>query len=203
MSRTHTLTDEIETPSSAAIRRRDQSLLRSIAASRRSAILARTNVCSRACRTESLEPSVDVATICAGKEMATSRSDKTQVDACEEVARGLSPEKRAAWVGFMKSHAALTKALDADLIANVGIPLSAFEVLFSIAYSAEGYLRMSDVAEQARLSPSRVSRLVTELERRGYLERRTCESDSRVVYAAITDEGREVLAKVEELHFEG
>jgi DNA-binding MarR family transcriptional regulator len=147
--------------------------------------------------------SAPAATICAGKEMATSRSDKTQVDACEEVARGLSPDKRAAWVGFMKTHAALTKALDADLIANVGIPLSAFEVLFGIAYSDEGYLRMSEVAEQAMLSPSRVSRLVTELERRGYLERRTCESDSRVVYAAITDEGRELLAKVEKLHFEG
>src|SRR5439155_22852860 len=131
------------------------------------------------------------AIICAGKEMAETRSDKTNVDTCDEVARGLPPEKRAAWVGFMKSHAALTKALDADLIANVGIPLSAFGVLFEIAYTDEGYLKMSDVAERARLSPSRVSRLVTELEHRGLLERRTCESDSRVVYAAITDDGRE------------
>lgn len=135
--------------------------------------------------------------------MASTRPDTTKADACDQVARGLAPEKRAAWVGFMKTHAALTKALDADLIANVGIPLSAFEVLFGIAYSDEGFLRMSDVADRAMLSPSRVSRLVTELERRGYLERRTCESDSRVVYAAITDEGRELLAKVEELHFEG
>ena len=103
----------------------------------------------------------------------------------------------------MKSHAALTKALDADLIANVAIPLSAFEVLFGVAYSDEGYLRMSEVAERAMLSPSRVSRLVTELERRGLLERRTCDTDSRVVYAAITDDGRALLAEVEELHFEG
>ncbi len=135
--------------------------------------------------------------------MASTRPDSQSTDACEQVARGLSPEKRAAWVGFMKSHAALTKALDADLIANVGIPLSAFEVLFGVAYSEHGFLRMSDVAEQAMLSPSRVSRLVTELERRGLMERRTCESDSRVVYAAITEDGRALLAQVEDLHFEG
>jgi DNA-binding MarR family transcriptional regulator len=136
--------------------------------------------------------------------MAESRSDKaTNVDACNEVARGLPDEKRAAWVGFMKSHAALTRALDADLIANFGIPLSGFEVLFAVGYAQEGSLKMSDVAEQARLSPSRVSRLVTELAHRGLLERRACETDSRVVYAAITDEGRTLLASCEELHFEG
>jgi DNA-binding MarR family transcriptional regulator len=62
---------------------------------------------------------------------------------------------------------------------------------------------MSEVAEEAMLSPSRVSRLVTELERRGLLERTSCLNDSRVVYAAITDGGRALIADVEELHFEG
>jgi DNA-binding MarR family transcriptional regulator len=138
------------------------------------------------------------------RKLAATRSDKTtKVDACDQVARGLPSGKREAWVGFMKSHAALTRALDADLIANVGIPLSAFTVLFAIGYTEEGLLRMSDVAEEARLSPSRVSRLVTELEQRGLLERRTCESDSRVVYAAITDDGRALLADCEDLHFDG
>jgi DNA-binding MarR family transcriptional regulator len=115
----------------------------------------------------------------------------------------MSDEKRAAWIGFLQTHASITKALDADLMANIGIPLSAFEVLFGVANSDEGYLRMSEVADRAMLSPSRVSRLVTELERRGLLERRSCPSDSRVVYAAITDEGRELLTRMQELHFEG
>jgi DNA-binding MarR family transcriptional regulator len=134
--------------------------------------------------------------------MAIDGSEKT-MEACEEALPGMSEEKRAAWIGFLQTHASITKALDADLIANVGIPLSAFEVLFGIANSNEGYLRMSEVAEQAMLSPSRVSRLVTELERRGLLERRSCPSDSRVVYAAITDEGRALLAEMQTLHSEG
>lgn len=133
--------------------------------------------------------------------MAIGNADKTE--ACEQVLHEMAPEKRAAWIGFLQTHAAITKALDADLMANVGIPLSAFEVLFGVAHAEEGYLRMSEVAEQAMLSPSRVSRLVTELERRGLLERRSCESDSRVVYAAITDQGSQLLEQVQALHFEG
>jgi DNA-binding MarR family transcriptional regulator len=134
--------------------------------------------------------------------MAIDSSEKTR-EACDEVLRGMAEEKRAAWIGFLQTHAAITKALDADLIANIGIPLSAFEVLFGIANSDEGYLRMSEVAEQAMLSPSRVSRLVTELERRGLLERQSCPSDSRVVYAVITDEGRMLLDEMQALHSEG
>jgi DNA-binding MarR family transcriptional regulator len=135
--------------------------------------------------------------------MARTRSQAKQADVCEESLRELPPEKRAAWLGFLRAHAAVVKGLDADLIANFGIPLSAFHVLFGVAQSEEGFLRMSEVAEQARLSPSRASRVVSELERRGLLERRPCSSDTRVVYAAITDAGRALAAKLERIHFEG
>jgi DNA-binding MarR family transcriptional regulator len=135
--------------------------------------------------------------------MAQARSTAKTTDVCEETLRGLAPDKRAAWLGFLRAHAAVVKGLDADLIANYGVPLSAFQVLFSVAESEEGYLRMSDVAGQARLSPSRASRVVSELERRGLLERRACEGDTRVVYAAITDAGRALASKLERLHFEG
>jgi DNA-binding MarR family transcriptional regulator len=135
--------------------------------------------------------------------MAATRSTAKATDVCEESLRGLPAEKRAAWLGFLRAHAAVVKALDADLIANFGIPLSAFQVLFGVAQSEDGYLRMSDVAEQARLSPSRASRVVSELERRGLLKRRTCESDTRVVYAAITDAGRDLASKLERVHFDG
>jgi DNA-binding MarR family transcriptional regulator len=133
---------------------------------------------------------------------STDPKAKTQ-DLCEETLGAMPPDKRAAWLGFLRAHAAIVKGLDADLIANFGVPLSAFQVLFGVAQSDEGYLRMSDVAEQARLSPSRASRIVSELERRGLLERRACEGDTRVVYAAITDAGRALASKLEALHFEG
>ena len=129
--------------------------------------------------------------------MAEAQSKSRDGDVCRESLRGLPPEKRAAWLGFLRAHSAIVKGLDADLIANFGVPLSAFQVLFGVAQSEAGYLRMSDVAEQARLSPSRASRIVSELERRGLLERRACEGDTRVVYAAITEAGRDLASKLE------
>jgi DNA-binding MarR family transcriptional regulator len=135
--------------------------------------------------------------------MAANSAQRNTGEACEQAVRTLPAEKQAAWVGFLRAHALITKALDADLIANFGIPLSAFEVLLRAGSAEDGYLRMSDLADEAMLSPSRVSRLVTELQSRGLMERRSCPNDTRVVYAAVTEEGRELLRRVQEVHVEG
>ena len=108
-----------------------------------------------------------------------------------------------AWVGFLKAHSSVVKALDADLIARHGLPLSAYEVLLKLALSEEGHLRMSDLAQQALLSQSRISRLVDQLCNQGLIERRSCETDSRVVYAKITDAGRARLEDAEQTHSAG
>jgi DNA-binding MarR family transcriptional regulator len=123
-------------------------------------------------------------------------------DTCETTLRQLSPEKRAAWIGFLRAHSLVTKGLEADLVANFGLQLSAFEVLSRVSVAEDGHLRMSDLAEQTFLSQSRVSRLVTELEQKGLMRRRGCKHDTRVVYAAITDEGRELVDKAQDPHSE-
>jgi DNA-binding MarR family transcriptional regulator len=132
-----------------------------------------------------------------------SSSTETRQTACDAAERVLSPEKQSAWVGFLRAHSLVTKALDADLIANFGLQLSAFEVLSKLEYADDGRMRMSDLAEEALLSQSRISRLVTELETKALMERQSCKTDSRVVYAAITDRGRKLLRQVEEHHFHG
>jgi DNA-binding MarR family transcriptional regulator len=129
--------------------------------------------------------------------------DTTQTDTqstCKKALPLLSDEKLAAWSGFLEAHSVITKALDADLILNFGIPLSAFEALLRVAHSPDGALRMSDLAKQALLSQSRISRLVTEMEQRGLLRRESCPEDTRVVYAKITDAGLELVTRVQEHH---
>jgi DNA-binding MarR family transcriptional regulator len=123
--------------------------------------------------------------------------------ACDAAERILSPDKRAAWGGFLRAHSLVTKALDADLIANFGLQLSAFEVLSKLEVADEGRMRMSDLAEQVLLSQSRISRLVSELAAKHLIERQPCPTDSRSVYAVITDDGRELVRKVEDHHFQG
>lgn len=114
-----------------------------------------------------------------------------------------SPSRQRAWIGFLQAHAQLTKALDADLIARHHITLSAYAVLARLAVAEEGHLRMSRLAEQALLSQSRVSQIVDQLQDRGLVERRACPSDSRVVHAAITDRGFDLLRAAQATHFEG
>jgi len=54
-------------------------------------------------------------------------------------------------------------------------------------------MRMRDLAEQAQLSRSGLTRLVDRLERDGLLDRCSCDHDARGAYACLTDAGRERL----------
>jgi DNA-binding MarR family transcriptional regulator len=56
-------------------------------------------------------------------------------------------------------------------------------------------MRRVDLAEQVLLTPSGITRLLDGLERSSFVERGSCDSDRRVVYAVLTDAG---LAKVRE-----
>ena len=62
---------------------------------------------------------------------------------------------------------------------------------------------MNQLTRQAPLSQSRVSRLVAELEREGFVTREADERDSRAVKVIITDDGLTMLRKAQETHHEG
>ncbi|MGI9094126.1 MAG: MarR family winged helix-turn-helix transcriptional regulator [Thermoleophilaceae bacterium] len=115
----------------------------------------------------------------------------------------LEPEALAAWRGFLRAHSTLTKELDAELMAAHGLSLSSYEVLLYLADSAQGRLRMSDLAGSVLLSRSGLTRLVDRLERDGLVRRESCPSDLRGFNALITDEGRELFATARRTHLAG
>jgi DNA-binding MarR family transcriptional regulator len=121
---------------------------------------------------------------------------------CVNAVPRLPDDQAAAWVGFLAAHSEITHALDSGLNAEFGLSLSALEVLARVAWAGEGRLRISDLAQGALLSQSRVSRLVDELSGRGLVERVSCPSDSRGVFAQITAEGRELTGHALEWHWE-
>jgi DNA-binding MarR family transcriptional regulator len=100
-----------------------------------------------------------------------------------------------AWRGLLRTHASLVKRLDAELERAHGLPMSSYEVLHHLALSTSGRMRMCDLAEQAQLSRSGLTRLVDRLEREGLLHRCSCDHDARGAYACLTDAGR---ARLEE-----
>ncbi|MGI8920900.1 MAG: MarR family winged helix-turn-helix transcriptional regulator [Solirubrobacteraceae bacterium] len=106
----------------------------------------------------------------------------------------LSAEELAAWRGLLCAHAMLVKALDAELEAAHGFPLSSFEALEALASASGRRLRMCELAERARLSRSGLTRLADRLERAGLIERVDCASDARGSFAVLTAAGTAVLA---------
>jgi DNA-binding MarR family transcriptional regulator len=112
----------------------------------------------------------------------------------------LSDGELRAWRGLLRAHACLAKRLDAALDNAHGLPMTSYEVLHHLEESSGGRMRMYDLAEQAQLSRSGLTRLVDRLEREGLLERCSCEHDARGSYACMTDEGRERLQEARGTH---
>jgi DNA-binding MarR family transcriptional regulator len=115
----------------------------------------------------------------------------------------LTPEQFAAWSGFLRSHAQIVRALDADLECEHGLPLTSYDVLIQLSLAPDRRLRMFELADAIVLSRSGLSRLVGRLERSGLVERERGDRDHRQVYARLTDPGFEVLAQATPTHVAG
>ena len=117
--------------------------------------------------------------------------------------RQLDERELRAWRGMLRAHAALTKALDADLDAAHGLPLSSYEVLLHLNDAAERRMRMRDLASSVILSRSGLTRLADRLEREGLIRRESCPSDARGAYAVLTPAGADMLAAARTTHLAG
>ena len=116
---------------------------------------------------------------------------------CEE---DQSEVVQRAWRGLLRAHAGLAKRLDAELEQAHRLPMSSYEVLHHLEHSSGGRMRMCDLAEQAQLSRSGLTRLVDRLEREELLERCSCEHDARGSYACLTETGRVRLCEARGTH---
>jgi DNA-binding MarR family transcriptional regulator len=109
----------------------------------------------------------------------------------------------AAWRAFVLANARVVKLLQGELENEQGLTLPAYECLVRLSEAADGRLRMSELATFATLTPSGLTRLIDKLVADGLVERLRCESDARVVYAAITPTGRQRLRDAYPTHLRG
>jgi DNA-binding MarR family transcriptional regulator len=112
----------------------------------------------------------------------------------------LSDEEFAVWSGFLQTHAALARELDADLRAAHGLLLTDFEILLWLANRPCERMRMTALADTVLLSPSGLSRAVERLETRGLVRRIPCPEDRRGSYAALTDPGIDLVRTASRTH---
>ena len=95
----------------------------------------------------------------------------------------------SAWGAVLQVHAAVVPLLDQTLQAEVGMPLSWYDVLLELNAAPERRLRMTDLGERVVLSRTRVSRLVDEIATAGLVVREQNPQDGRSAYATLTAEG--------------
>ena len=124
----------------------------------------------------------------------------TDVKLSTPVQDSLTVGELRAWRGLLRAHACLAKRLDSELDCAHHLPMTSYEVLHVLQESSNGRMRMRDLAEQAQLSRSGLTRLVDRLERDGLLERCSCRHDARGAYACLTDLGVERLEEARATH---
>jgi DNA-binding MarR family transcriptional regulator len=136
--------------------------------------------------------------------MAPNQARSTVEDhAAEPVGRGVWHDDRlAAWAAFLRAHAAVKAKLERELLVERDLPLTWYEVLLHVTGSG-GNVRMHELARSVLLSKSGLTRLVDRMEAAGLVVRRSCESDRRGHFVAVTPEGAAALRAAAPVHLRG
>lgn len=108
----------------------------------------------------------------------------------------------AAWSGLLRLHAALVPRIDAELQRSTQLPLAWYDVLLELDAAPQGRLRMLDLGAAVVLSRTRVSRVVDELERAGYVHREPNPDDRRSAFAVLSPTGHEAFRTAAPIYLE-
>jgi DNA-binding MarR family transcriptional regulator len=109
----------------------------------------------------------------------------------------------AAWRSFLRAHARVIRALEAELADEHDLALTDYDVLVQLASAPDRRLRMSELADALLLSRSGATRLVDRLVADGLVERVSCDTDRRGQWASLTDAGHERLKRATPTHLRG
>lgn len=106
----------------------------------------------------------------------------------------LDGEEMDAWMQVVALMTRLPAALDAQLQRDSGISHFEFAVMARLSESPQRTQRLSTLATLTNGSLSRLSHVITRLERRGWVRRETCPHDGRYTNGVLTDQGYAVVA---------
>jgi len=93
------------------------------------------------------------------------------------------------WEGLARAHTSVAAALERDLVPEAGMPLAWYEVLLNLSRAPGGMMRYQDLAKGAGITNSGASRRLEQMTKAGLIERRSCPTDRRGVFAHVTAKG--------------
>ncbi|MGI8807807.1 MAG: MarR family winged helix-turn-helix transcriptional regulator [Acidimicrobiales bacterium] len=114
----------------------------------------------------------------------------------------LDEREMEAWQAFLRASTRVMERLDAELEVH-GVSLADYEILVNLSAEPSGELRMTELAARTLVSRSGLTRRLDRLVESGLVERRSCPTDRRGVFAVLTPTGRSRLEQAAPTHVEG
>jgi DNA-binding MarR family transcriptional regulator len=113
--------------------------------------------------------------------------------------RSLSHREWSAWLQLVSTFTLLPAALDTQLQREVGMSHFEFEVMVALSRQPDRSLQLKDLAVLANGSLSRLSHVISRLEGRAWVRRRSG-TRGRATRAELTDEGYQKLMAAGPIH---
>ena len=100
----------------------------------------------------------------------------------------LNPREMKAWRSYIIASRRLLDALDSDLSCH-DLSMADYEVLSLLNDAPERRMRMTELADLAMVSKSRLSHRIKVMEQAGWIRREECAEDRRGYWAVMTEKG--------------
>jgi len=113
----------------------------------------------------------------------------------------LNPREMKAWRSYIIASRHLLDALDSDLDGH-DLSMADYEVLAQLSDAPDRRMRMTELAEIAMLSKSRLSHRMKVMEKAGWVRREVCADDKRGSFAVMTEKGWRAIVKAAPDHVE-
>jgi DNA-binding MarR family transcriptional regulator len=112
----------------------------------------------------------------------------------EPPVKWLTAEELGSWLSAVRLLTWLPWSIDQQLQRDSNLGMVEYQVLAMLSESPERTRRMSSLADVTNASLSRLSRVVSRLEKRGLVRREPDPTDGRFTNAILTDVGFQTLA---------
>jgi DNA-binding MarR family transcriptional regulator len=120
----------------------------------------------------------------------------------DDTVQWLDDREMTAWRALVQTLARLPTALDVQLQRDSDLSFLEYYVLAALSEAPEGTVGMSTLAVLTNAEQSRLSHLVTRLERQGLVGRERDRANGRYINAVITDAGRARIKQAAPGHVE-
>ena len=107
----------------------------------------------------------------------------------------LTAEELDSWLSVVRLMTWLPWSIDQQLQRDSKLGMVDYQVMAILSESPQRTMRLSSLAEVTNASLSRLSRVVTRLEKRGLVRREPDATDGRFTKALLTEEGFRTLAE--------